>query len=158
MKIRSILLVAIGTALLCAVSCKKDKGFSGTSVELGLSIKWATMNVDAASKDAIGTTMTYTEAVEYAKQSKKWSLPTAVQWAELMTSGKVNISWVNEPKGFVAIAEDGAQVFFPAGKYLVGDLSEGQVGYVDMSTSTKPTSITWVGNTEGTYCIRLVRK
>ena len=80
MKRITFLLMALGAALLCTVSCEKNKkGYDGNPVSLGLSVRWAEMNVGAIEGDLDGVSVTLADAIDYAAQNKKWSIPTVMQ-------------------------------------------------------------------------------
>ena len=100
--------------------------------------------------------MTYDDAIQYASESRKWSLPTQDQWVELLGSGKVTVNHNNDPAGFLFVSEEYGDLFLPAGKYLASDLYEGKIAYVDL-TGSSPNYLT-PANTEETFSIRMVRK
>ena len=157
MKNKSILIVALCAALLCIVSCKKDqKGYSGNPVSLGLSVRWAETNAGAGNRGELGTKMTYDEAIQYASESRKWSLPTQDQWVELLGSGKVTVNHNKDPAGFLFVSEEYGDLFLPAGMYLASDLFDGKIAYVDL-TGSSPNYLK-TANTEETFSVRMVRK
>ena len=160
MKLRNLLFVALGAALLCTVSCDKDKkGFSGDPVDLGLSIRWADLNVGAIVKDDAGSSVTYDEAVDYAAQSKKWSIPTQQQWEELLNTEGVQVQRTLDPAGFLIIGKDGMSIFFPGGTYLSSTPStDGGIVYVDMAFALTKPVFRASTNKSDKFCVRLVRK
>lgn len=156
MKLRTLLLAALGAALLCTVSCKKDqKGFSGTSLDMGISVKWATMNAGASKQGEIGTEMTVQEALQYAADSKKYRLPTIDEWDDLFEHTTHSFTHTADGDGFLFISAAGTQLYVPAAKYLC-QIDGNVITYADLTTSTaKPVT---TESTGGTYAIRMVRK
>ena len=158
MKLRTILLTAFGAALLlCTVSCQKDqKGFSGTVVDLGVAVKWATTNAGANKQGEIGTEMTLEEAQAYVAESKKWKLPTIAYWQDLLENCTSANYAVNDDgsKGFLVIGKEGASIYIPAGKYL-GELVDDQINYFDLTSATPKTRQT--ATLTEKFCIRLVK-
>ena len=138
MKLRTILLTALGAAIvLCAVSCKKDqKGFSGTSVDLGVSAKWASTNAGANRQGEIGTEMTLEEALADVAESKKWRLPAISDWENLMSQCvSANFSSTADGNGWLIIGKEGAQIYIPAGKYL-GEQEGDAIKFYDLTKNT----------------------
>lgn len=160
MKLKAILIVALGAALmLCTASCQKgQKGFSGNPVDLGVSMRWADMNVGAITKDDAGSSVTYDEAVDYAAQSRKWSIPTKKQWEELLNAEGVTVTRNVSPAGFYIIGKDGASIFFPGGAYLCADKDGEEIQYVDMTFALLKPVFRSTDIETGQYCIRMVRK
>ena len=160
MKIRTILLIACSALLLCTVSCKKEKkGFSGTSVDLGVSIKWATMNAGASSQGEVGTLMTVTDALAYVLEGKKWQLPTEEQWEDLLNNCIPSFSTTADGNGYLITSENGASIYLPAAVYLCKPDDTGadpKIYFVDLTKNIP--SIKSTESTDGTYAIRLVRK
>lgn len=160
MKLRTILIVAFGAALvLGTVSCKKDqKGFSGNPIDLGVSMRWADKNVGAVADGDAGTSLTYAEAVEYASQGRKWTIPTKEQWDDILDNESVKIQKTLDPVGFYVIGKDGRSIFFPAGQYLCAGLNGKMVQYYDMGILLLEPVFKNTENTEGKYYVRMVRK
>ena len=160
MKLRSILIVAIGAALLlCTASCQKgQKGFSGNPVDLGVGMRWADKNVGAVADGDAGTSLTYDEAVAYAAESKKWSIPTKEQWDAMWDAEGIKVQKTLDPAGFYVIGKDGRSIFFPAGQYLCALKNGKMVQYYDMGLFLTEPSFKNTENTEGKYYVRMVRK
>ena len=158
MKLRTILLTAFGAAIvLCAVSCKKDqKGFSGTSVDLGVSAKWASTNAGANQQGEIGTEMTLEEALAYVAESKKWRLPAISDWQNLMsqcTSAEYS-KLVDGTFGWLISGKEGAQIYIPAGKYL-GEQEGDAIKFYDLTKD--PAKIGSTTKLTEKFFIRLVK-
>ena len=159
MKLRTVLIVALGAALLCTVSCKKDnKGFSGNPVDMGTSVRWADKNVGAIGLGDDGTKLTYDEAVEYAAQGRKWSIPTKKQWDELLDTDGIQVVHNLDPLGFYVIGKDGTSMFFPAGNYLCSDKNGKMIQYYDMLLTITDPVFKNTEKTDGKYFVRMVRK
>lgn len=124
------------------------------AVDLGLSVKWATWNVGAASEEEAGkyffwgdrdTTRTnfdtdrnfpelgmYIEGTEYDVAHNMyggtWRMPTQAELDELV--GMCEWTWTtkNGVNGYIVTGENGASIFMPAcGKYYLNELQN--VGY-----------------------------
>ena len=160
MKLRTVLIVALGAALMfCTASCKKDqKGFSGNPVDLGVGMRWADKNVGAVGLNDGGTELTYMEAVEYASQGKKWSIPTQEQWDKLLNTEGVQVVRNLDPLGFYIIGKDGNSIFFPSGLYLCADLNGHMVQYYDMVLALTAPVLKKTETTDGKYYVRMIRK
>ncbi len=80
-------------------------------IDLGLSVKWATCNLDATSPEETGHRYTFDEKSEVVDVK----IPTREQWKELME----NCTWEWKNKGVVITGKNGNSIFLPA----VGELN-----------------------------------
>ena len=162
MKRITLLLLALGAALLCTVSCEKNKkGYDGNPVSLGLSVRWAEMNVGAIEGDLDGVSVTLADAIDYAAQNKKWSIPTVMQWEELLNTDGVKVQPTLSPAGYLIIGKGGQSIFFPSGYYLcAGSKDAFETTYVDLSVLSLLSEPSFATTTSKNmeFSLRLVRK
>lgn len=126
-------------------------------VDLGLSVKWASVNVGADSVEDFGSYLNCDEVDDDFGR-----MPTAAEWEEL----RENCEWcwgsVNEVKGYVVKSkQDGNEncIFLPAAGLLCGDVVGGAGRYGYYLSSTPDTGREWgmvelifSGRYRGMYC------
>lgn len=114
-------------------------------VDMGLSVKWATCNVDASKPEEYGSLLTFDKLSSVRKANRK--VPTDSEWTEL----RVYCSWkwttINGVGGMIVTSQKtGNSLFLPAGgtRYLDGSLSaQGVIGCYWSSTAYCFTDKAW---------------
>ncbi|MBR5019896.1 MAG: leucine-rich repeat protein [Bacteroidales bacterium] len=141
-----------------------------TPVDLGLSVKWADMNLYAASSSKAGGYFTWDEIHNYSTNNG-WRLPTKAEMAELLNSCTVSRTTENGVSGY-SFTNNGATIFLPdVGGYLDGSFypftsmgafywtstpDGNNSGYRLRWTSSESPSIV-TGGTEYKFPVRLVK-
>ncbi len=105
-------------------------------VDLGLSVKWATCNVEASSPSEYGGFFVYARERAYAGWSGSWRMPTKAEFQELID--KCTWTWTAQGghKGYQVTGKSGNSIFLPAaGQHDGLSLDDaGEVGYYWSST------------------------
>lgn len=112
---------------LALVSCNKDTVFEN-AVDLGLSVKWNSVNAGAVSPEDSGGLYTYDEAM--ALSHGNWRLPTRAEYLELLEK----CTWEYEGRYVFSstylkqVYVEGWRVTAPNGKSLFFRMSNGSSG------------------------------
>lgn len=98
------------------------------TVDLGLSVKWAATNHEAATAQQPGTYYTWTEATTLTPNDG-WRLPTAAEQSELIS--KCNWQWTtyNNVAGYAVKGPSGKAIFLPAAGFYNGQELSGMGEY-----------------------------
>ena len=101
--------------LIGFVACNStDYDNSGSAyVDLGLSVKWATMNVGADIPEGYGVFYTYDEAQELFRDTTN-RLPTKGEFYELINRCKWKWTKQNKIRGYRVTGPNGNSIFLPA--------------------------------------------
>ena len=136
--------------LIGFVACNStDYDNSGSAyVDLGLSVKWATMNVGADIPEGYGVFYTYDEAQELFRDTTN-RLPTKGEFDELINRCKWKWTKQNKIRGYKVTGPNGKSIFLPAAGTR---LRNGKVLYVGENGDY------WSSNhrdSEYSWCLRI---
>ena len=135
----------------------KKQEIKNEFVDLGLSVKWASVNVGAEKAEDFGS---YLNSGEVAEDFGR--MPSAQELDELLECCEWSWDTVNGVKGYVVKSRakgNENSIFLPAAGLLCGDVVSGAGGYGYYLSSTVDTSREWgvvelifSGRYRGKYC------